>query len=156
MSLVMIVSSDSYFKITLSRCCNALKSGVFWREFIAVFIFGTLGLWLPVFFNWSSSTSLLEPKSLFIFGVATLVMVVEKRMFMCSSQDNKFTTITKSFVLFGSIGAVIVYGKAMTTLESENWAVGAMLLTVFIWLYNFVNNSTFDNNALNGSLGGDI
>lgn len=156
----MITSSESYIKVTLLRSCKALRSSVFWREFIAVFLFGTLGLWLPVFLDWSGATSLLDPRSLFIFGVATLAMVVEKRMFISPDQDNKFTSITKSVVLFGSITAVIIYGKAMVSGmpldESNNWAICAFLLTFFIWFYNFFNDARFDHNSLNGSLGGDV
>lgn len=151
----MIISSDSYLRVTVSRCCRALKSNVFWREFIAVFFLGTLGLWLPVFLNWAGASSLLDARSLFIFGVATLAMVVERRMFISSEHDNKFTTVTKSFVLFGSIAVVIIYGKAMSA-NSESWALFAIFLTFIIWFYNFVNNSKFDSNTLNGSLGGDV
>ncbi|MBY8048815.1 hypothetical protein KW482_18985 [Vibrio fluvialis] len=156
----MITSSESYIKVTVLRCCKALKSSMFWREFIAVFLFGTLGLWLPVFLNWAGATRLLDARSLFIFGVATLAMVVEKRMFISADQDNKFTSITKSIVLFGSIAAVIIYGKAMVSGmsldESENWVIFAFSLTFFIWFYNFFNDARFDHNSLNGSLGGDV
>lgn len=82
-------------------------------------------------------------------------MVVERRMFISSEHDNKFTTVTKSFVLFGSIAVVIIYGKAMSA-NSESWALFAIFLTFIIWFYNFVNNSKFDSNTLNGSLGGDV
>lgn len=124
------------------------------RVYSSIFL-GTLGLWLPVFLNWAGASSLLDARSLFIFGVATLAMVVERRMFISSEHDNKFTTVTKSFVLFGSIAVVIIYGKAMSA-NSESWALFAIFLTFIIWFYNFVNNSKFDSNTLNGSLGGDV
>jgi len=157
----MIVSEDNYFYVIVSRLFNAFQCIKFWREAIAIFFFGSMGVWLPVFFEWAGYASVFDPKTVFTFGIATMVMVLESRMFMTTEEDNKRSKLTMLVVFVGSFLAVLAYFKSITIslVEPEEaivWVKRGLFITAAVWLYNVINKSEYDSSLMTGALGGDV
>ncbi|MDO6620404.1 hypothetical protein [Shewanella sp. 6_MG-2023] len=157
----MIVSQDNYFYVLIARFLNALKCIRFWREGFVIFFFGSMGVWLPVFFGWIGYTSIFDPKTVFTFGIATMVMILEARIFMSPEDDNKYSKFTLLVVFLGSIFAVLAYFKSITITTTDpesaiSWVQRGLLITGIVWLYNVINKSEYDPTLMTGTLGGDI
>lgn len=157
----MIVSSDSYFKVFFSRLFKAIRCLKFWRGAIAIFFFGSMGIWLPNFYGWDGYFNVFDPKTVFTFGVTTMVMILEARIFMTEEEDNKSPALTKLLVFIGTTFALLSYFKSITlsAASPENaifWVKLGLILTALVWLINVINQSEYDKSVMTGSLGGDV
>jgi drug/metabolite transporter (DMT)-like permease len=157
----MVVSNENYFCMIFFRFRNAVKCIKFWREAIAIFFFGSMGVWLPYFFNWTGYSNLFDPKTVFTFGVATMVMILEARIFMTEEEDSKSSGITKLFVFVGTTLALLAYFKsisisAISPLNAICWVQGGLALTALVWLFNVINRAEYDPSMMNSALGGDV
>ena len=157
----MIVNSENYFCVIFFRFINACRCIKFWREAIAIFFFGSMGVWLPYFFDWAGYSILLDPKTVFTFGVATMVMILEARIFMTEEEDNKSSGITKLIVFVGTTFALLAYFKSISLsitspLEAISWVRKGLLLTALVWLFNIINKAEYDDSSITGSLGGKV
>lgn len=157
----MIVSSENYFYIFFSRLFNAIRCIKFWRGAIAIFFFGSMGVWVPTFFDWTGYTSVFDPKTVFTFGVATMVMILEARIFMTEEDDNKSSSLTKLLIFVGATLALLSYFKSITLavtspINAICWVKAGLIITVLVWLINVINQSEYDKSVMTGSLGGDV
>ncbi|MGN5054376.1 hypothetical protein ACTG2D_08645 [Aeromonas veronii] len=156
-----VVSRENYLKSTCKRGGNALKSLSFWREFIAYFILGSMGLWLPVFLALPGASKVLDPVNVLTFGAVTLFITLEARFFMSMSDDNKSAGITKLIVLVGVFLLGVGYVKGVITAGNPvflcfSWVHISLLFTIFIWFLNHINTSRYDGKDVNNMLGGNL
>lgn len=156
-----MVTKESYLKLLKTRGGNALRSFELWRECIAIFFFGSMGFWIPYFFNWEGYDRLFDPKTIFTFGVATIVMILEARLFLDVEQDNRSPNVTKLIIFVGSFTTILFYFKSISIYPSDPecafyLVILGLFFTFLIWLFNFINRSDFDGSGLTGSLGGDV
>ncbi len=157
----MIVTQDKYLYVVFARLFNAFQCLKFWREALAIFFFGSMGVWLPVFFDWVGYSSVFDPKTVFTFGIATMVMVLESRIFMSPEDDNKYSNFTLLVVFLGSVLAFLAYFKSITIsvsepIEAVTWVKRGFFVMAFVWLYHVINKSDYDPSLMNGALGGDV
>ncbi|WP_297205635.1 hypothetical protein [uncultured Pluralibacter sp.] len=156
-----ITSSDSYIKSTGIRCINAMCALSFWREFIAYFILGSMGLWLPPFLGASGANAVFDPMNVLTFGLVTLFIILEARLFMDKNDDAKSPGVTKLIVLLGVILLCIGYVKGVVTNGTPLfWGMGwvhiSLFFTMLVWLLNHVNTSRYDPKGINEMLGGSV
>ncbi|MBS4688485.1 hypothetical protein J4G63_14685 [Aeromonas sobria] len=156
-----VVSGGNYIKSTCQRGRNAFKSLSFWREFIAYFILGSMGLWLPAFLSIPSASKVFEPLNVLTFGVATLCITLEARLFMSTSDDDQSSGVTKLIVLVGVFFLGIGYVKGVMTngnpiILDINWVHISLFLTIIVWLINHINTSRYNERDVNNMLGGDV
>lgn len=156
-----VVSKENYFNSVYKRAGNALKSLSFWREFIAYFILGSMGLWLPAFLALPGASKVFDPVNVLTFGVVTLFITLEARFFMSVSDDDKSAGITKLIVLVGVFLLGVGFVKGIITAGSPvvlcfSWVHICLLFTIFIWFINHVNTSQYDEKDVNNMLGGNL
>lgn len=155
----------SYFKAFFIRSWRAIRTIPFWVELLVVLPLSCLGVWFPWLFDWSGSENILNPSPWFTFGVATLMIIIANRLFMPEEKD-KFLMANKLVLLIPTFAAVIIYGKSLHDFINFVPSKGvvfdysyiklAILLTIFVWLVNYIHVDKFDNKNANAPLGGDL
>lgn len=156
-----VIANENYIKSTWYRLKNAFTELSFWREFIAYFILGTLGLWLPFFLEMPGANTLFEPMNVLTYGLVTLFIILEARVFMAENDDGRSPGTTKVIVLVGVIFLCIGYVKGVLTSGAAlfwgvNWIHLSLFFTVLIWIVNHVNTSKYDSKNINSMLGGNV
>lgn len=146
----------SYFKTQKNRIKNAPKISLFWGELLVLIPISMLGIWWPVWFEWSGYISYFMPAAWFTFGVGSLATILFQRGFMGDESDSYRRANFIFIALLCLIGG-ICYGKALIY-ELENKSVEglfcgltilhlAIFLNVLVWVWHFISSNTFDNNG---------
>lgn len=156
----MVTTDDNYFNVLKIRAINASISPtlLLWRELFVIFFLGTIGVWVPFMFDWPGNDILLRPEAVFTFGIATMVVILERRLFLDISEDGKFFTATKFIIFILFIVSFLSYLKGIHATEvnsSSRWINLALSLTFLAWFYNHINNSRYDETSLLSVLGGE-
>ncbi|MGA4653449.1 hypothetical protein [Enterobacter hormaechei] len=155
------VASESYCYNFKARAKRAVKKFEFWRELFLYFFIGSMGLWVPYAFELSDNALLFDPINALTFGVATLCVILEARIFMSDSDDRKMPEITKLIVLGLTIVLVLTYIKGVKSHGGNiflflNWVNISLGATIILWFIHHVNSSRYDSESTNGMLGGDF
>ncbi|HHA1391351.1 hypothetical protein [Enterobacter ludwigii] len=156
-----VIANDNYIKSTWCRFKNAFTELSFWRELIAYFILGSLGLWLPCFLNMPGANTVFEPMNVLTFGLVTLFIILEARVFMAENDDGRSPGTTKVIVLVGFVFLCIGYVKGVLTNGMAiawgiSWVHLSLFFTILIWIVNHVNTSRYDSKNINSMLGGNV
>lgn len=151
----MVTSEDPYFSTLWSRFKNAIKRIEFWRGFIAIFFFGGMGIWIPYCFDWPGYLTLYEPQAIFTFGIATLAIILEARLFMERDDDGKWSNCNKLIVFIIVVISLVLSIKSGIS-NDHSMGIFTLLLILFIWIYNHINQSIYDNSCNINPLGGDV
>lgn len=148
----------SYCKTQFNRTCNALKMSSFWCEVLVLIPISMLGIWWPVWFEWSGYDKYLIAAAWFTFGLGSLATIMLQRSFMAEILDNYKRANLIFIVIFCLLGAIF-YGKALLYeiegkplvefflgLNILQWAIS---INVLVWVWNLVSNSDYDTSAGN-------
>ncbi|WP_350996446.1 hypothetical protein [Shewanella sp. TB7-MNA-CIBAN-0143] len=152
----------SFFKFQGHRIINAFFKSAFWKEIIILIPFSMVGIWWPVWFDWPGYSSYLLPAAWFTFGIGSLVSIMLHRSFMTEDTDRFKYANTIVVILLSIIGGLF-YGKALSmNLQNKeldclflnlNFLEWAIVLNVFVWIWNLISTSDFDSKDSGSPLG---
>ncbi len=152
----------AYFRTQISRFSVAGRKSLFWAEMLLILPISMLGIWWPVWFQWTGYDKYLMPAAWFTFGLGSLATIFIQRSLMPDAEDIYKRANVIIITIFCLLGAIF-YGKALVLeLDKkplENICIGidalelAILLNVVVWIWHFVSRSDFDNTDAGNSLG---
>ncbi|PTQ88580.1 hypothetical protein [Agitococcus lubricus] len=149
----MISSREDFRESLKRRESQALRDVYFYKEFFIVICCGGAGFWLPYLANWD--TSLIEPKSVFTFGLATLAVIFDSRFFTKSSGDETLSDLNKLIVIIGIFVSVLILWKSVSS-RSYLLAFCGLFWVVLTWFYDRINHSKYNIVNSKNSLGGEV
>ncbi len=154
-----------YFKSLKGRLINAFGSMKFWTQGLVVFGLSGLGIWWPLFFEWQGYDNLFFPEPWFTYGVATLMTIISKRLFMEEAEDS-YMIANRLILLLLSLGGGLLYGKSVQQYFSFVKSAGlefdysltkyAVGITLLAWLINFIGTNEYDAKDATNALGGAL
>lgn len=152
----------SYFKTQWERLCQALKRSSFWSEVLILIPISMLGIWWPVWFDWTGYDKYLIPAAWFTFGLGSLATIFLQRCFMSETLDDYKNANMIFVALFSIIGAMF-YGKALVlALDNKELVIlfmnfnileVAIILNIFVWIWNLISRGCFDRQSAGNPLG---
>jgi hypothetical protein len=152
----------AYFSTQIKRLCEACGKSLFWAEMFVIIPVSMLGIWWPVWFQWTGYDRYLMPSAWFTFGLGSLATIFIKRSLMSDSEDIYKRANIIFVSIFCLLGAIL-YGKALIfeldKKPPEDIFISvyalelAILLNVIVWIWHFVSRSEFDNTNPGNSLG---
>lgn len=157
----VIVTSESYWFFFKNRAKRAFRRFQFWREFFLYFFIGSMGLWVPYCLDLSSDALLFDPINSLTFGIVTLCVILESRLFMSEADDRKMPEVTKLIVFILTVSLALTYIKGVKSGGESlflflNWVNISLVVTIILWIIHHVNSSRYDSESTNGMLGGDF
>jgi hypothetical protein len=115
-----------------------------------------LGIWWPVWFEWTGYDKYLMPAAWFTFGLGSLATIFIQRSFMAEELDS-YKRANFIFIAFFCLIGAIFYGKALgfelggKSLEAFFLGLDilqlAIILNVVVWIWNLISRSAFDDSG---------
>jgi hypothetical protein len=152
----------SYISTQINRFCSAFCDSTFWAEILVIIPLSLLGIWWPVLFEWSGYQSYFMPAVWFTFGLGSLATIFIRRSLLPESKDD-FKIVNTIFITILCLVGALLYGKSLITNLNGNALVEifcgidllgmAIILNIFVWIWNLISNSDFDTTNAGNSLG---
>jgi hypothetical protein len=122
-----------------------------------------LGIWWPYWFEWEDY-KIWDSTNWFTFGVGFLAVIFMTRI-LISDDDDRYSIANTIIISPLCIGGCLLYGKSALLYaqgsSNEIFCLGmthlklAILITIIVWLFNFVCSNKYDNAQSNNPLGGN-